>query len=90
VVTRRGAHGPSPHEEINTMATQQAPIGSGFGAPTTTTEVIRGVYLEGKTIIVTGGSSGLGLETTRTMASAGARVIVPRAGARKPHPPSRT
>ena len=59
------------------MATRQAPIGSGFGAATTTAEVIRGAHLEGKTVVVTGGSSGLGLETTRTMASAGARVVVP-------------
>jgi hypothetical protein len=59
------------------VATQQAPIGSGFGAPTTTEDVIRGIHLEGKTVIVTGGGSGLGLETTRTMASAGARVGVP-------------
>jgi NAD(P)-dependent dehydrogenase (short-subunit alcohol dehydrogenase family) len=59
------------------MATRQAPIGSGFGAATTTAEVIRATHLEGKTVIVTGGSSGLGLETTRTLASAGARVVVP-------------
>jgi NAD(P)-dependent dehydrogenase (short-subunit alcohol dehydrogenase family) len=59
------------------MATQQAPIGSGFGAATTTAEVIRGIDLEGKTIVVTGGNSGLGLETTRTLASAGAKVVVP-------------
>jgi NAD(P)-dependent dehydrogenase (short-subunit alcohol dehydrogenase family) len=67
----------SLHEEINAMATQQAPIGSGFGAATTTAEVVRGIHLEGKTVIVTGGNSGLGLETTRTLASAGARVVVP-------------
>jgi NAD(P)-dependent dehydrogenase (short-subunit alcohol dehydrogenase family) len=67
----------SSHEEINAMATQQAPIGSGFGAATTTAEVVRGIHLEGRTVVVTGGNSGLGLETTRTLASAGARVVVP-------------
>jgi Dehydrogenases with different specificities (related to short-chain alcohol dehydrogenases) len=59
------------------MTTAQQPIGSGFGRATTTAEVIRGVDLVGKVAIVTGGYSGLGLETARTLASAGARVIVP-------------
>jgi NAD(P)-dependent dehydrogenase (short-subunit alcohol dehydrogenase family) len=61
----------------NTMTTQQSPIHSGFGAATTAVEVIHGIDLKGKTVIVTGGYSGLGLETTRTLVSAGARVIVP-------------
>jgi NAD(P)-dependent dehydrogenase (short-subunit alcohol dehydrogenase family) len=68
------------------MATQQAPLGSGFGAATTTAEVIRGIHLEGKTVVVTGGSSGLGLETTRTLASAGARVVVPARSREKAAP----
>jgi NAD(P)-dependent dehydrogenase (short-subunit alcohol dehydrogenase family) len=55
----------------------QAPIGSGFEASTTTSEVIRGRDLSGETAIVTGGYSGLGLETTRALSSAGAKVIVP-------------
>lgn len=57
--------------------TQQLPIGSGFGASTTTSEVIGGIDLSGKIAIVTGGSSGIGLETTRALHSAGAKVIVP-------------
>lgn len=59
------------------METQQTPIGSGFGAFTTASEVIGGIDLSGKIAIVTGGSSGIGLETTRALHSAGARVIVP-------------
>ncbi|WP_042159584.1 oxidoreductase [Paenibacillus gorillae] len=59
------------------MLTNQKPIGSGFGASSTTTEVIAGIDLNGKVAIVTGGYSGLGLETVRTLHGAGATVIVP-------------
>jgi len=57
--------------------TQQTPIGSGFGASTTAGEIIRGCDLSGKIAIVTGGYSGIGVETVRALASAGANVIVP-------------
>ena len=59
------------------MTTAQSPINSGFSRASTTVDVIKGVDLIGKVAIVTGGYSGLGLETARTLASAGARVIVP-------------
>ncbi len=59
------------------MLTQQIPIGSGFGASTTTKEIIYGCDLNGKIAMVTGGYSGLGLETVRALRSAGAWVIVP-------------
>lgn len=59
----------------------QHKIGSGFGADSTADEVLRGIDLTGKLAIVTGGYSGLGLETTRALAKAGAHVIVP---ARRP------
>lgn len=55
----------------------QKPIGSGFNATSTTSDVIKGIDLTGKIAIVTGGNTGIGLETTKTLAAAGATVIVP-------------
>jgi len=46
-----------------------------FGFATTVDEVIAGVDLSGKTAVVTGASSGLGLQTVATLASAGAEVV---------------
>lgn len=59
------------------MTTPQLPIGSGFSAATTTAHIIRGVDLVGHVAIVTGGYSGIGIDTVRTLSSAGARVVVP-------------
>jgi NAD(P)-dependent dehydrogenase (short-subunit alcohol dehydrogenase family) len=59
------------------MATKQAPINSGFGPTTTARETLRDIDLSGKVAIVTGGYSGIGLETTRALAEAGATVVVP-------------
>jgi NAD(P)-dependent dehydrogenase (short-subunit alcohol dehydrogenase family) len=59
------------------MLTLQNPIGSGFGAASTASDVISGLDLSGRVAIVTGGYSGLGLETTRALLSAGAKVTVP-------------
>jgi NAD(P)-dependent dehydrogenase (short-subunit alcohol dehydrogenase family) len=64
-----------------TSFTPQRPIGSGFGATTTAAEVLEGIDLSGKTAVVTGGYSGLGLETVRALAGAGAQIVVP---ARRP------
>jgi len=63
------------------MANKQHPMGSGFTAASTADEVLAGLDLTGKNVIVTGGHSGLGLETTRALANAGASVLV---GARDP------
>lgn len=63
------------------MTTQQQPLPSGFGADTTAAEVLAGIDLTGRTAIVTGGYSGIGTETTRALAGAGAQVVVP---ARRP------
>ncbi|MGW0817308.1 SDR family NAD(P)-dependent oxidoreductase [Streptomyces viridiviolaceus] len=61
--------------------TDQQPIGSPFSTTSTAEDVLAGLDLSGATAIVTGGYSGLGLETTRGLAAAAARVIVP---ARRP------
>jgi NAD(P)-dependent dehydrogenase (short-subunit alcohol dehydrogenase family) len=59
------------------MQTPQVPINSGFGAATTAKEVIQGIDLSGKTAIVTGGYSGIGIETVKALRFAGAKVVVP-------------
>ncbi|MEV0041804.1 SDR family NAD(P)-dependent oxidoreductase, partial [Streptomyces sp. NPDC050804] len=59
------------------MTTPQHKIGSGFGARSTAADVLRGIDLTGKLAVVTGGYSGLGLETTRALVGAGAQVVVP-------------
>jgi NAD(P)-dependent dehydrogenase (short-subunit alcohol dehydrogenase family) len=54
----------------------QVPTNSGFTGRSTGDDVLAGIDLTGRTAIVTGGYSGLGLETTRALARAGARVVV--------------
>ena len=63
------------------MPSAQRPVGSGFDATTTAADVLEGIDLTGRLAVVTGGYSGIGLETTRALAGAGARVVVP---ARRP------
>lgn len=46
-----------------------------FGAKSTADEVLSGVNLKGKRFLITGASSGIGLETARSLASHGASVI---------------
>ncbi|HEY4018850.1 MAG TPA: SDR family NAD(P)-dependent oxidoreductase, partial [Pseudonocardiaceae bacterium] len=63
------------------MTSKQHPIGTGFTAASTAEEVLKGIDLTGRNVVVTGGSAGLGLETTRALANAGASVTI---GARNP------
>jgi NAD(P)-dependent dehydrogenase (short-subunit alcohol dehydrogenase family) len=46
-----------------------------FGATSTTDEVLSGVNLQGKRVLVTGVSAGIGVETARSLAAHGARVV---------------
>jgi NAD(P)-dependent dehydrogenase (short-subunit alcohol dehydrogenase family) len=46
-----------------------------FGATSTTEDVLAGIDLRGKRILVTGVSAGLGVETARALAAHGARVV---------------
>ncbi|CAA2157999.1 Rhamnolipids biosynthesis 3-oxoacyl-[acyl-carrier-protein] reductase [Methylobacterium brachiatum] len=63
------------------MIDHQNPLGSGFGPRSTAADVLAGRDLTGRHALVTGGHSGLGLETTRALAEAGATILV---GARDP------
>lgn len=62
-------------------ADNQRPLGSGFGAKTPAADVVQGMDLSGKNFIVTGGYSGIGIETVRALLGVGAKVTVP---ARRP------
>jgi len=72
------------------MNDQELPITSllttPFGFHSTALDVMRGVDLGGKHAIVTGGASGIGIETARALAQAGAAVTlaVRRPGAAEP------
>jgi NAD(P)-dependent dehydrogenase (short-subunit alcohol dehydrogenase family) len=52
------------------------PVSTPFGFSSTAAEVLAGVDLGGRRAVVTGGASGIGIETARALASAGARVTL--------------
>lgn len=60
----------------NNIRTLQHKMDSGFNHNSTAEDVLRDLDLSGQLAIVTGGYSGLGLETTRALVNAGARVVV--------------
>lgn len=59
------------------MPLPQQPIASPFDGRSQAEDVIKGIHLIDKTAIVTGGASGIGVETVRVLARAGARVVMP-------------
>jgi NAD(P)-dependent dehydrogenase (short-subunit alcohol dehydrogenase family) len=54
----------------------QTPVNSPYGHFTKSMEVIKNIDLHGKTAVVTGGHTSIGLWTTKALSKAGARVIV--------------
>jgi NAD(P)-dependent dehydrogenase (short-subunit alcohol dehydrogenase family) len=64
-------------KDNNYQGALQKPLNSGFTAASTTDDIIKEIDLTGKTAVVTGGYAGIGLETVKALASAGAKVIVP-------------
>ena len=59
-----------------TTSTNHTLIQTPFGFDSTAAEVIEGIDLSGNRAIITGGSSGIGAETARALASAGAEVTL--------------
>ena len=56
--------------------TAHTPITTPFSFESTAAEVVAGIDLTGRRVIVTGGASGIGIETARALASAGAEVTL--------------
>src|SRR5580692_10149027 len=63
-----GGRALSKYSEVLSMS-------NSFGATSTTDDVLRGVDLKGKRVLVTGVSAGLGVETARALAAHGAEVV---------------
>src|SRR3979411_822264 len=68
--------------------TVSTPITTPFTAESTAAEVVAGIDLSGRRAIVTGGASGIGIETARALASAGAEVTLAVRTAQAAHAPA--
>ena len=55
----------------------QKPINSGFSNKSEPKDILKNIDLHNKVAIVTGGYSGIGLETAKALVAAGANVIIP-------------
>jgi len=76
-------HRTVPHRKPHRIAerdwgimTGSTPITTPFTAESTAAEVVEGIDLTGRRAIVTGGASGIGIETARALAGAGAEVTL--------------
>jgi NAD(P)-dependent dehydrogenase (short-subunit alcohol dehydrogenase family) len=62
-------------DAVGTNQSEENTMAGIFGATSTTDEVLEGVNLGGKRVLVTGVSAGLGVETARALAAHGALVV---------------
>jgi hypothetical protein len=62
-------------ENINARLKEESLPTKVLGETSTTDEVLSGVNLKGKRVLVTGVSTGLGVETARSLAAHGAQVV---------------
>jgi len=67
---------PQTEAMTDTISPSQDLITTPFDFETTALDVVDGVDLAGKRAIVTGGASGIGIETARALAQAGAEVTI--------------